>query len=108
MEFSLDKVADILYILIIRGDVGESEEIAPGIIVDYSNLKQILGLEILNFKSRNIDLKSIKDMLEESTAEEIMPKINFISQVFEGLREANEGKTISTEELLSRVQKWSK
>ena len=57
---------------------------------------------------KQVVLKSIKDMPEESTAEEIMYKINFISQVFEGLKEANEGKTISTEELLSRVQKWSK
>ncbi len=59
MEFSFDKVADILYILIIRGDVEESEEIAPGIIIDYSKSKQILGLEILNFKSRNFDLNHL-------------------------------------------------
>ncbi|MHA1518972.1 MAG: hypothetical protein ACTSRK_02200 [Promethearchaeota archaeon] len=57
---------------------------------------------------KQVALKSIKDMPEESTAEEIMYNINFISQIFEGLKEANEGKTISTEELLSRVQKWGK
>ena len=59
MEFSFDKIANVLYIRIFRGDVEESDEIAPGIIVDYSKSKQILGLEIINFKSRNYDLNNL-------------------------------------------------
>ena len=53
MDFSFDKVADVLYIQISYGEIEESDEIAPGIILDYSKTKQILGLEITNFKSRN-------------------------------------------------------
>ena len=71
MEFSLDKVAGIFYILIIRGDVEESEEIALGIIIDYSKSKQIIGLEILNFKSRNFDLNHLITL----NGDEIIPAI---------------------------------
>ncbi|MHA1673940.1 MAG: DUF2283 domain-containing protein [Promethearchaeota archaeon] len=71
MEFSFDKVTDILYILIIRGDIEESEEISPGIIIDYSKSKQILGLEILNFKSRNYDLNHLITL----NGDELIPAI---------------------------------
>ena len=71
MEFSFDKVADVLYIQIINGEVEESDEIAPGIIVDYSKTKQILGLEILNFKSRNYDLNHLITL----NGDELIPAI---------------------------------
>ncbi len=53
-------------------------------------------------------LEAIKNMSDESTADEIMYEIHFISQVFIGLKDAKEGKTLSTEELLQRVKKWAK
>jgi len=53
-------------------------------------------------------LEAIKNMSDESTADEIMYEIHFISQVFKGLKDAKEGKTLSTEELLQRVKKWAK
>lgn len=37
-----------------------------------------------------------------------MKQIDFIEQVFKGLQDADDGKLISTEELLQRVKKWSK
>ena len=57
---------------------------------------------------KQVALESIKRMPEESTAEEIMYKIHFISQVLKGLKDANDGKTLSTEELLQRIEKWAK
>ena len=71
MEFSFDKVADVLYIMIIHGDINESEEISPGIIVDYSKSKQILGLEILNYKSRKFDLNHLITL----NGDELIPAI---------------------------------
>lgn len=71
MEFSFDKVADVLYILMVHGDIEESEEIAPGIVVDYSKSKQIIGLEILNFKSRNYDLNHLITL----NGDELIPAI---------------------------------
>lgn len=53
-------------------------------------------------------LKSIKRLPSECTAEDIMYEIHFISQVFEGLKDSQEGKTITTEEILQRVKKWAK
>ncbi len=53
-------------------------------------------------------LKSIKRLPNECTAEDIMYEIHFISQVFEGLEDSQEGKTITTEEILQRVKKWAK
>lgn len=53
-------------------------------------------------------LKSIKRLPNECTAEDIMYEIHFISQVFEGLKDSQEGKTITTEEILQRVKKWAK
>ena len=71
MDFSFDKVADVLYIQILHGIIDESDEIAPGIIVDYSKSKQILGLEILNFKSRDFDLNNLITLNDD----EIIPAI---------------------------------
>ena len=53
-------------------------------------------------------LKSIKLLPSECTAEDIMYEIHFISQVFEGLKDSQEGRTITTEEILQRVKKWAK
>lgn len=35
-------------------------------------------------------------------------EINFVAQVLEGLRASEEGRTITTEELLKQVEEWSK
>ena len=37
-----------------------------------------------------------------------MYQINFIAQVFEGLEDAEAGRMGSTEELLEKVDKWSR
>jgi len=41
-------------------------------------------------------LEAIKNMSDESTVDEIMYEIHFISQVFKGHKDAKEGKTLST------------
>jgi len=35
-----------------------------------------------------------------------MHEINFVAQVLEGLKDAEEGKLITTEDLLHRVEEW--
>ncbi|MHA1646483.1 MAG: DUF2283 domain-containing protein [Promethearchaeota archaeon] len=71
MDFSFDKVADVLYIQFLDENVQESDEIAPGIIVDYSESNHIIGLEIINFNSRNFDLNSLIKLNDD----EIIPAI---------------------------------
>jgi len=53
-------------------------------------------------------IETIKRMPDGSTVEDIMREINFVAQVLEGLRGADAGRLISTEELLSRVEQWAK
>jgi len=53
-------------------------------------------------------VETIKRLPDGCSAEDIMYKINFIAQVLEGLKDAEEGKLLSTEELLTRVEQWGK
>ena len=53
-------------------------------------------------------LESIKNLPDDCSADVIMDKIYFISQVLEGLKDAEQGKLITTEQLLERVTQWAK
>ena len=53
-------------------------------------------------------IETIKRLPDGCTAEEIMYEINFVSQVLEGLQDAEYGKIISTDELLAKVDAWQK
>ncbi|MBI5097366.1 MAG: hypothetical protein HZB32_07015 [Nitrospirae bacterium] len=44
-------------------------------------------------------------VLKEVTIETIK---RFVAQVFEGLKDAEEGRLLTTEELLNRVEQWGK
>ena len=71
MEFSFDKVANALYLRFSNEEIQESDEIAKGIIVDYGKGEQLIGVEILNFTDRNLNLND----LVQKDAEEIIPMI---------------------------------
>ncbi len=51
-------------------------------------------------------LKAIKTMPDEATLEEIMERLHFLGQVNAGIRDAEEGRTISHEEMKKRVRAW--
>ena len=51
-----DKIADALYIRLRDGEVVESDEVAPGIIVDLDENDEILGIEVLWVSKRKLDL----------------------------------------------------
>ena len=48
MVIKYDKEADALYIKLSEGKVAESDEEKPGIILDYDNEGNIVGIEVLN------------------------------------------------------------
>ncbi len=54
-----DKVADALYIRLRNGKVVESDEVAPGIIVDFNENNEIIGIEILCVSKRRLDLMKL-------------------------------------------------
>ena len=59
MQFSHDKTSNTMYIQFSDEIVKNSEEISEGIIIDYGLGENIIGLEILNFSKRKIDLNEI-------------------------------------------------
>ena len=71
MEFTFDKVTNALYIQFSREKVKDTEEIGEGIIVDYGENHIVIGIEILNYSQRNINLNEIFQL----NAEEIIPMI---------------------------------
>ena len=71
MEISYDKVANALYLQFSNEKVKDSEEINDGIILDYGEKDNIIGIEILNYTERNLNLNEIIKM----DADEIIPVI---------------------------------
>ena len=61
MEFIVkyDRVGDTLYIRLRDEKVAESDEVAPGIIVDFNERGDVIGIEILWFSQRKIDLREL-------------------------------------------------
>ncbi len=59
MNLSYDKVADAANIRFSNGHIHESEEIVDGIIVDYGRDGEVMGIEILNFSKKNLNLNSL-------------------------------------------------
>lgn len=57
---------------------------------------------------KEVTIETIKKLPDDCSAEDIMYEINFVAQVFEGLKDAEEGRLLTTEELLNRVEKWGK
>jgi predicted transcriptional regulator len=57
---------------------------------------------------KHASIETLKRLPDECTVDDIMYEINFVAQVYEGLKDAEEGKLITTEELLKRVDQWAK
>ena len=52
MRVKVDRGSDALYFRLCEDDIVESEEIAPGIIIDYNKGDNVVGIEILGIKAR--------------------------------------------------------
>jgi uncharacterized protein YuzE len=52
MKLSIDEVADALHLQLVNGEVVESEQVAPGVIIDYDADGEIIGLEVLHLTKR--------------------------------------------------------
>jgi uncharacterized protein YuzE len=62
MRVRFDEKADALYVRFDESKIIESEEVRPGIILDFNDQNQVVGIEILSIKSRvpNADLKKMQ------------------------------------------------
>lgn len=61
MKVHFDENADAIYLRLDDSKIMESEEVQPGIILDYNEQNQVVGVEILRVKSR-VPLANLKQM----------------------------------------------
>ena len=52
MKLKIDKEADALYFRLDEAAVVESEEVQPGVILDFDKENRVIGVEILGISSR--------------------------------------------------------
>jgi uncharacterized protein YuzE len=52
MKLKVDREADALYLRLDDSLIVESEEVSPGVVLDYNEQNQVVGVEILNLSKR--------------------------------------------------------
>ena len=62
MKIHIDKEADALYLRLDDSAIVESEEVAPGVVLDYNEANQVVGIEMLNLSKRspNLNLSALE------------------------------------------------
>ena len=64
MRVQFDEKADAIYFRLDESPIKESEEVYPGIILDFNESSQVVAVEVLRVKGR-IPLDSLKQMIFE-------------------------------------------
>ncbi|MBI4662082.1 MAG: DUF2283 domain-containing protein [Verrucomicrobia bacterium] len=52
MKLHVDQKADALYLRLHDSTIIESEEVSPGVVLDYDAQNRVVGVEILNLSQR--------------------------------------------------------
>ena len=58
MRLHVDKEADALYLRLDDSKIIDSEEVAPGVILDYNEQNEVVGVEMLYLSKRTTNLKT--------------------------------------------------
>ena len=61
MRVQFDEKADAIYLRFDESEVVESEEVHPGIVLDFNKQDEVVGIEVLRVKNR-IPLANLKQM----------------------------------------------
>ena len=56
MKLSVDKQADALYLRLDDSPIVEFEEVSPGVVLDYNESNEGVGIEMLNLSKRSSSL----------------------------------------------------
>lgn len=56
MKLSVDKKADALYLRLDDSPIVESEEVSPGVMLDYNESNEVVGVEMLRLSKRSSNL----------------------------------------------------
>ena len=61
MKLNVDKEADALYLRLDDSLIVESEEVSPGVVLDYNESNEVVGVEMLHLSKRssNLDLSAL-------------------------------------------------
>ena len=65
MRIRYDAKVDALYLELDDSEVVDSDEVKPGIVIDFNANKQVVGIEVLDFKRRvpRADLEQLKALV---------------------------------------------
>ncbi len=56
MKLNVDKEADALYLRLDDSQIVESEEVSPGVVLDYNASNEVVGVELLHLSKRSSKL----------------------------------------------------
>ena len=61
MKLNVDKEAEALYLRLDDSPIVESEEVSPGVVLDYNESNEVVGVEMLHLSKRssNLDLSAL-------------------------------------------------
>ncbi len=62
MKLNVDREADALYLRLDESAIVESEEVSPGVVLDYNRRNEVVGVEMRNLSKRSftLDLSSLQ------------------------------------------------
>jgi uncharacterized protein YuzE len=62
MKLSVDIAADALYLRLDDSAIVESEEVSPGVVLDYNESNEVVGVEMrdLSKRSSNLNLSALQ------------------------------------------------
>ena len=62
MKLRVDKEADALYLRLDESPIVESEEVSPGVVLDYNDSNEVVGVEMryLSKRSSRLDLSAVQ------------------------------------------------
>jgi uncharacterized protein YuzE len=56
MKLNVDKEAEALYLRLDDSPIVESEEVSPGVVLDYNESNEVVGVEMLHLSKRSSNL----------------------------------------------------
>ena len=65
MRLKVDEKNDVLYLRLDDSKIVESEEVQPGVILDFDANNNVIGIELLGV-SRRVPLDTLKNLLFET------------------------------------------
>ena len=66
MRLRVDREADALYLVVDDSPVSVSEEVCPGVVVDFNDQNEIVGVEVLHLSKRSRPL-NLRQLVFETT-----------------------------------------